>query len=76
MAAPDTLFTLVTAKLTAPLKREIEIAGKPYTLTLAPEGFKLVPKGRRKGHELTWESIVNGEAALAAALNASVSPQP
>jgi hypothetical protein len=65
----------VTAKLTGPLKREIEVAGKPYTLTLAPDGFKLVPKGGRKGHELKWESIVNGEAALAAALNASVSPQ-
>lgn len=66
---------LVTAKLTAPLKREIDVAGKPYTLTLAPDGFKLVPKGRRKGYELKWESIVSGEAALAAALTASVSEQ-
>ena len=65
----------MTAKLTAPLKREIEVAGKPYTLTLHPEGFKLVPKGGRKGYELRWESIVSGEAALAAALNASVSPR-
>ena len=62
----------MTARLTAPLKREIEVKGEPYTLTLGPEGFKLVPKGRRKGLELTWESIVSGEAALAAALQASV----
>lgn len=65
----------MTAKLTAPLRREIEVAGEPYTLTLAPDGFKLVPKGRRKGHELKWESIVSGEAALAAALNASTADQ-
>lgn len=63
----------MTTKLAAPLKREIEIGGKPYTLTVTAEGFKLVPKGRRKGYELTWDAIVGGDAALAAALNASLS---
>lgn len=63
----------MTTKLDNPLKREIEIEDKPYTLTITREGFKLVPKGRRKGYELTWSTIVNGDAALASALNASVS---
>src|SRR5438105_965149 len=49
----------MTTKLEAPLKREIEVAGKAYTLTLTPRGFKLVPKGHRKGQELSWEGIVN-----------------
>ena len=62
----------MTTRLDTPLKREIEIEGKPYTLTITREGFKLVPKGRRKGYELTWSAIVNGDAALASALNASV----
>jgi len=62
----------MTTKLDTPLKREIEIEGQPYTLTISPEGFKLVAKGRRKGYELAWSTIVNGEAALASALNASV----
>ena len=62
----------MATKLDKPLKREIEIAGKPYMLTIAPEGLKLVPKGKRKGHELSWDAFVNGEAALAAALNASL----
>jgi hypothetical protein len=62
----------MTTRLDTPLKREIEIEGKPYTLTITREGFKLVAKGRRKGYELTWSAIVNGEAALASALNASV----
>ena len=62
----------MTTKLDTPLKREIDIEGQPYTLTITREGFKLVAKGRRKGHELAWSAIVNGEAALASALNASV----
>lgn len=62
----------MTTKLTSPFKRELEVNGEKYTLTLAPEGFKLVAKGRRKGIELAWASIVNGEAALASALNASL----
>ena len=41
-------------------------------LTVSPEGLKLVPKGRRKGQELAWSALVSGEAALAAALNASL----
>ncbi len=62
----------MATKLDKPLKREIEVAGKPYMLTIAPEGLKLVPKGKRKGHELSWDTLVSGEAALAAALNASL----
>lgn len=62
----------MATKLEKPLKREIQIAGKPYILTITPEGLKLVPKGRRKGHELAWNSFVSGEAALAVALNASL----
>lgn len=62
----------MTTKLTAPLKREIEIDGQVYTLTISPAGLRLVRKGRRKGHELGWRALVSGDAALAAALNASV----
>jgi hypothetical protein len=62
----------MATKLDKPLKREIQIAGKPYMLTITPEGLKLVPKGKRKGQELTWSSLVSGDAALAVALNASL----
>ena len=54
------------------LKRALSIDGRDYVLAISPEGLKLVPKGKRKGVELKWEALVNGEAALAAALNASV----
>jgi hypothetical protein len=64
----------MTTKLTTAFKREIEVNGEKYTLTVTPEGFKLVLKGKRKGIELAWASLVNGEAALATALNASITP--
>jgi hypothetical protein len=62
----------MATKLDRSLKREIEVDGKPYILTITPEGLKLVPKGRRKGQELAWSALVSGEAALATALNASL----
>ena len=62
----------MATKLRNPLRRELVISGKPYVLTISTDGFKLVPKGKRKGRELAWRDLVSGEAALAIALNASV----
>ena len=62
----------MTTKLDGSLKRELEIDGAPYTLTISPQTLSLVPKGRRKGFQLEWKSLVSGEAALATALNASL----
>ena len=62
----------MATKLDKALKREIEIDGKPYMLTIDPQGFKLVVKGHRNGHEVAWKAVVSGDAALATALNASV----
>lgn len=59
-------------KLDKPLRREVSIGDKSYTLTIAPEGLKLTEKGHRKGIEVKWSALVNGDAGLAAALNASV----
>jgi len=66
----------MTTKLESPLRRELIVGGQPYTLTIAPEGFKLVPKGKRIGHEMTWRALVSGDAALATALNASLAKAP
>ena len=62
----------MATKLDKPLRREVAIDGEPYMLTISPEGLKLVPKGKRKGLELAWKALVSGEAALATALNASL----
>jgi hypothetical protein len=64
--------TEMPTKLEKELKREIQIGSKPYVLRIDPLGLKLTEKGHRKGLELSWDDLVGGEAALAAALNASV----
>lgn len=53
-------------KLDKPLRREVQIGDKAYTLTIAPEGLKLVEKGHRKGLELAWTDLTAGDAASAA----------
>jgi hypothetical protein len=70
----------MTTKLEGNLRRELIIGGELYTLTISPMALTLVVKGRRKGLEIAWADLVSGEAALATALNASLtanlSPRP
>jgi hypothetical protein len=61
----------MATKLEKTIKRELTVKEQTYTLAISPEGLKLTPKGHRKGLELRWETLVSGDAALAAALNAS-----
>lgn len=49
---------------TDPIKREVELDGQPYTVTIGPEGVHIAPKGKRKGHGLSWRSLASGEAEL------------
>lgn len=58
--------------LNKPVKRELELDGKLYTVTVSPGGVKVVPKGGRKGHEISWESLLSGEAELRRDLSMSL----
>ena len=66
----------MATRLEKTLKRELSIDGHAYMLAVSPDGLKLTLKGRRKGVELAWKSLVSGDAALASALNASVDKLP
>lgn len=57
--------------LDKPLRRELMLGDQAYTLTIDPTGLKLVEKRRRNGVEIRWTDLVTGDAALAAALQAS-----
>jgi hypothetical protein len=59
-------------RLDKALKRELRIKGQPHVLTIDPAGLRLTKKGRRKGVEIAWSDLVSGDAAMAAALNASL----
>lgn len=58
--------------LDKPLRRALRIGAQTYTLRIDPQGLKLVEKGRRKGVNLRWDELVNGDAAIARALQASL----
>jgi hypothetical protein len=62
----------MTTPLHSTLKRALMIDGRDYVVTLTNATLKLTLKGKRNGVELPWNQLVNGEAALAVALNASV----
>ena len=62
----------MTTRLDKPLKREIEVDGRLYTVTLSPEGVKVVEKGKRLGRELSWQTIVSGDAELRESLRISL----
>lgn len=62
----------MTTALDKVLKRSLKIKGREYVVALSPDGLKLTLKGRRLGLDLKWKELVNGEAALATALQASV----
>ena len=52
----------MATKLDKTIKRELELEGKLYTVAISPEGIKVTPKGARKGHEVSWSTLVGGEA--------------
>ena len=62
----------MAAKLDKAIKRELDLDGEQYTVTISPAGVRIVPKGRRKGHELTWHSILSGDAELTQQLKISL----
>jgi len=68
----DPLNDIMTTPLDRPMKRELELDGVRYTVTISPEGIKVTEKGKRKGQEITWRDIISGDAALRRDLSLSV----
>ena len=63
--------------LDKPLKRQVTVNGADYTVAVDPEGIRLTGKGKRRPEvELRWRDLLSGDAALAVALNASLSKKP
>jgi hypothetical protein len=55
---------IMTTRLDKTIKRELELKGKQYTVTITPQGVKITPKGARKGHEISWDTLASGDAEL------------
>jgi hypothetical protein len=62
----------MTTLLEKTIKRALKIKGREYVVALSPQSVKLTLKGHRNGVELKWTDLINGAAALATALQASL----
>jgi hypothetical protein len=64
----------VATVLDKELKRRITVSGVEYTVALDSKGIRVLGKGKRRPEiELRWSDLLSGEAAMAVALNASLS---
>lgn len=62
----------MTAKLESLVKRELKLGKDIYTVSMSPEGVKIALKGHRKGREISWETLLSGDAELNQQLKMSV----
>ena len=62
----------MTPRLDHIIKRELKLGREVYTVSRSPDGVKITPKGRRKGHEITWQALLSGDAELTQQLKMSV----
>jgi hypothetical protein len=51
----------MTTRLEKPIRREIEVDGETFTVTISPEGIRLTRKRFRSGRTLSWRALLNGE---------------
>lgn len=59
-------------ELDKPIKRQLTLEGEPYTIVVSREGVRITPKGRRKGQEISWQTLLSGDADLTQQLRISL----
>ncbi len=62
----------MTTRLDKTIRRELVLHGALYTVTITSDGVRIVPKGKRAGHEISWETLLSGDADLRRDLNISI----
>lgn len=58
--------------LDRPLRRVVTIGDAAYVVTISNDGLRLVQKGHRKGVEISWQDVLEGEPMLRAQLQKSL----
>ena len=48
----------MATKLDKTIKREIELDGQAYMVSITPDGVKLTQKGFRKGKGMSWKTLL------------------
>ena len=62
----------MATKLDKAIRRELDLDGVVYTVVISPDGVRVTEKGKRRGRELSWHSIISGDAELTESLRISV----
>lgn len=62
----------MTPKLDHIIKRELKLGRDLYTVSMSATGVKITLKGRRTGHEISWDALLSGDAELTQQLKVSV----
>lgn len=62
----------MTTRVDKTIKRELDLDGVLYTVTISREGVAISLKGRRKGHFLAWQTLLSGDAELTRDLKISL----
>jgi len=65
----------MSTKLDKTIRREIEIDGEPFTISISPEGFRLTKKRFRSGVALSWKTLWIRFGGESANMPASVDPR-
>jgi hypothetical protein len=65
-------LNIVSTESDVPVRMNLRIKGEPYLLTVTLRGFKLVPRGKRKGVEMPWSAFVSDDALLYSELQVSI----
>ena len=52
----------MATKLTKEIRREIEIDGEPFTISISPTGVRLTKKRFRSGRAISWRALWQGAA--------------
>lgn len=51
--------------LDKPLKRQIDVEGQPFTVTMDATGIKITKKAHRNGMEVRWSDLIKNDPTLA-----------
>ena len=51
--------------LDKPLKRQIDVEGQAFTVTLDADGIKITKKAHRNGIEVRWADLIGNDSTLA-----------
>lgn len=64
----------MVTKLQKEIRREVDIDGEPFTVTISPTGVRITRKRFRSGRALSWRALWQGASEDPAAADPGANP--